>query len=160
MSRSVRQWRHLKQIKRGGGCHTVAGLASIPDGSFALECPACPHPGRNLPQNWDQVSEDKRYVFLLLSCAQQLRYFPSWLYSCFLAVDGNFRLKLKSCGINDPEIGSGWSYFVESKEYINHISKNTTDIEVCPNSSIVITILIFFCVRLLDVVPLFMLSIK
>ena len=27
-------------------------------------------------------------------------------------------------------MGSGWSYFVENKDYIQHISENTTDIEV------------------------------
>ena len=53
-----------------------------------------------------------------------------WLYSYFLAVDGNFRLKLKNRGIKDPELGSGWSYFVENSEYIQHISESTTDTEV------------------------------
>jgi hypothetical protein len=48
-----------------------------------------------------------------------------WLYTYFLAVDANFRLKLKNRGINDPEIGSGWSYFVESKQYNKHISQAT-----------------------------------
>jgi len=38
------------------------GLDSVPDGAFALECPACPHPGRNLPKDWDKASEDTRYV--------------------------------------------------------------------------------------------------
>ena len=66
MSRCVRQWRHLKQIKRGGGCHTTTDLVSVPNGEFALECPACPHPGRNLPQDWDKAPEDKKYVVLLL----------------------------------------------------------------------------------------------
>ena len=58
------------------------------------------------------------------------KYLPRWLYSYFLAVDTNFRLKLKSRGIADPEIGSGWSYFVESKQYHQHVSQKTTDIEV------------------------------
>ena len=56
--------------------------------------------------------------------------FPRWLYACFLAVDGNFRLKLKSRGINDPEISSRWSYFVENKTYMQHISENTIETEV------------------------------
>ena len=38
------------------------GLASIPDGAFALECPACPHPGRNLPDDWDKTPEDNKYA--------------------------------------------------------------------------------------------------
>lgn len=59
--------------------------------------------------------------------------FFRWLYSCFLAIDANFRLKLKSRGINDPEIGSGWSYFVESQQYNKHISRNVSEAEVSPS---------------------------
>lgn len=55
---------------------------------------------------------------------------PRWLYTYFLAVDANFRLKLKNRGINDPEVGSGWSYFVESKQYSRHISQATDETEV------------------------------
>ncbi|KAF9782109.1 hypothetical protein BJ322DRAFT_1009547 [Thelephora terrestris] len=113
ISRCVRQWRHLKQIKRGGGAHSPMGLVSVRDGEFALECPACPQPGRNLPANWKQAPSDKR-----------------WLYSLFLAVDANFRLKLKDRKIHDPEIGSGWAYFVENKKYIEHVSQITNSIEV------------------------------
>lgn len=75
MSRCVRQWKHLKQVKRGGGGHIMAGLASIPDGAFALECPACPHPGRNLPQDWDQTPEDKQSVYLSPSRGERLKPF-------------------------------------------------------------------------------------
>ena len=52
------------------------------------------------------------------------------MYSCFLAVDANFRLKLKSRGICDPEIGSGWSYFVGNEQYNKHISQKTIETEV------------------------------
>jgi len=52
------------------------------------------------------------------------------LYSYFLAVDANFRLKLKNRGIKDPETGSGWSYFVGNKDYDKHISQKTIDMEV------------------------------
>ena len=52
------------------------------------------------------------------------------MYSCFLAVDANFRLKLKRRGIADPEIGSGWSYFVENEQYSKHVSRNTIETEV------------------------------
>ena len=64
MSQCVRQWRSIKQIKRGGGGHNPNGLTSITEGSLAIECPACPHPGRNLPQGWDDALGDKRYVCL------------------------------------------------------------------------------------------------
>ena len=64
MSRCVRQWKHLKQIKRGGGSHMKTGLDTVLDGAFALECPACPHPGRNLPEDWDRAPKETQYVYL------------------------------------------------------------------------------------------------
>jgi len=132
MSRCVRQWRHLKQIKRGGGGHMEMRPGSVPAGVFALECLACPHPGRNLPEGWDQAPKETRYVCLTLLpfLPKRSKLFTRWLYSCFLAVDANFRLKLKSRGINDPETGSGWSYFVESTQYSKHISEKTIETEV------------------------------
>ena len=53
-----------------------------------------------------------------------------WLYSLFLAVDTNFRLKLKDHKIKDPELRSRWAYFVETDRYIEHVSQNTNDVEV------------------------------
>jgi len=55
----MRQWRHLKGVKRGGGAHQTHNLAATVPGSFAIECPACPHPARNLPEDWDSVSGAK-----------------------------------------------------------------------------------------------------
>ena len=130
MTRCARQWRNLKQIKRGGGGHLETGLASVPDGTFALECPACLHPGHNLPEAWDQAPEDIQYGCVYCPLAQESKPLFRWLYSCFLAVDANFCLKLKSHGINNPEIGSGWSYFVGHKQYSKHISQRTADTEV------------------------------
>ena len=53
-----------------------------------------------------------------------------WLYTQFIAVDANFKLKLKNRRINDPELGSGWSYFVENSPYTRHIANNPHDKEV------------------------------
>ena len=55
ISRSMRQWRHLKGVKRGGGAHQTHPLSETAPGSFAIECPACPHPRRNLPDDWDST---------------------------------------------------------------------------------------------------------
>jgi hypothetical protein len=53
----------------------------------------------------------------------------------YLATDANFRLKLKARGIEDPELGSGWAYFVEESEYAAHIKRNMKDKDVsCPTS--------------------------
>lgn len=62
MSRSVRQWRHLKDIKRGGAGHTLSPVSELSNGSLAIECPACPHPGRNLPTGWDSEVGSREYV--------------------------------------------------------------------------------------------------
>jgi hypothetical protein len=47
-----------------------------------------------------------------------------------LAMDANFRLRLKARGIMDSELGSGWAYFVEESEYAAHIKKNMEDKDV------------------------------
>ena len=52
MSRCVRQWRHLKDLKRGAAGHTTTKIEKLGDGALAVECPACPHPDRNLPTGW------------------------------------------------------------------------------------------------------------
>ena len=62
MSRCVREWRHLKDLKRGGAGHTTLAVEELGDGSLAVECPACPHPERNLPPEWKNVEEDRAYV--------------------------------------------------------------------------------------------------
>lgn len=62
--------------------------------------------------------------------AQNNRNLFRWLYRCFLAVDANFRLKLKNREISDPETGSGWSYFVENERYGKHVSRKAIEEEV------------------------------
>lgn len=59
ISRCVRQWRHLKDIKRGGAGHTNIAVDELKDGALAIECPACPHPGRNLPAGWDTAPSER-----------------------------------------------------------------------------------------------------
>ena len=58
--------------------------------------------------------------------------FHSWLYALHLALDANFRLKLKDRGLVDPEFGPGWAYFVNEEKYKEEIAKHTDVIEVCP----------------------------
>ncbi|TDL13202.1 hypothetical protein BD410DRAFT_707921, partial [Rickenella mellea] len=74
-------------------------------GECAVECPACPHPGRNLPEGWENADKKDRYK-----------------YALFLAMDANFRLKSKERGIRDSPLGDGWSYFVQSRPFKEHVS--------------------------------------
>jgi hypothetical protein len=48
----VRQWRHLKMLKRAGRGHDPDGVTATRGGELAVLCPACPQPGKNLPVDW------------------------------------------------------------------------------------------------------------
>lgn len=48
--RLIRQWRNLKQHKNAGTAYSPP--VQIAPGSLAQFCPACPQPGVNLPENW------------------------------------------------------------------------------------------------------------
>jgi hypothetical protein len=54
-----------------------------------------------------------------------------FLYTLFLAVDANFKLKGKDRGINDPELAPGWASFVEEGRYQEHIMQYVDQTEVC-----------------------------
>jgi hypothetical protein len=47
----------------------------------------------------------------------------SFLYTLFLAIDANFRLKRKlvSSESADPSLSQGWSYYVETSQFAQHI---------------------------------------
>ena len=131
MSRCVRQWRHLKDIKRGGAGHTSTAVDDLGDGALAIECPACPHPGRNLPPEWENESRDKAYaLFYILTPQHSMTIHHRWLYSLFIAIDANFRLKLKTRGINDPELGSGLAYFMNAPKFEAHLKSHVKEEEV------------------------------
>jgi hypothetical protein len=49
--RASRQWRDLKNRMESGIGHRPEEV-SVPDGSMAIFCPACPQPGVNLPKDW------------------------------------------------------------------------------------------------------------
>lgn len=53
-------------LKRAGRGHDPAGVAATAPGELAVECPACPHPGRNLPDGWDQAPPEIRCDFSVL----------------------------------------------------------------------------------------------
>ena len=53
-----------------------------------------------------------------------------FLYTQFLAVDANFKLKGKDRGINDPDLTPGWASFVEDGRYQEHIIQYVDQSEV------------------------------
>ena len=58
----VRQWRNLQALKRGGRGHDPTGVDGTQEGELAVQCRACPLPGVNLPEGWENAPEDDRYV--------------------------------------------------------------------------------------------------
>ncbi|KAJ7495442.1 hypothetical protein FB451DRAFT_1077072 [Mycena latifolia] len=107
--RMTREWRHVVMLKRAGRGHVPDGIATTPQGSCALLCPACPQPGKNLPPGWKDVPEEKQF-----------------LYALFLAIDANFRLKRKDVSTEekDPGLGKGWAFYCEVEAYMKHVAEN------------------------------------
>jgi hypothetical protein len=42
-------------FKRAGRGHEPGGIDATSKGELTVECPACPHPGRNLPDGWENA---------------------------------------------------------------------------------------------------------
>ncbi|PPR07725.1 hypothetical protein CVT26_003718, partial [Gymnopilus dilepis] len=61
LCRMILQWRHLKLLKWGGRGHDPTGVDGTQDRELALRCPSCPHPGINLPDNWEDVPDQYKY---------------------------------------------------------------------------------------------------
>jgi len=58
----IHEWRHLNMLRRAGRGHDPAGVDATAEGECAVVCPACPHPGINMPDGWENVPEDKQWV--------------------------------------------------------------------------------------------------
>ena len=42
-------------LKRAGQGHEQGGIDAISKGELMVECPACPHPGQNIPDDWEKA---------------------------------------------------------------------------------------------------------
>ncbi|KAJ7774531.1 hypothetical protein DFH07DRAFT_865838 [Mycena maculata] len=92
----TKEWRSCRSLKRAARGHDPLGIANTAPGECALLCPACPHPGKNLPPDFKDAPEDKQFLYVL-----------------FLAMDANFRLKRKDVSTEqkDPGLCRGWAFF-------------------------------------------------
>ncbi|PPQ76961.1 hypothetical protein CVT24_009371 [Panaeolus cyanescens] len=102
--RAFRLWRNIMALKRAGRGHDPSGVQGTAQGELAPECPACPHPGKNLPDDWMTAG-----AFL-------------FLYTLFIAIDANFKLKAKDRKLDDIETMEGQSLFVNETEYQKFLS--------------------------------------
>ncbi|KAJ7436476.1 hypothetical protein B0H11DRAFT_2364591 [Mycena galericulata] len=112
-NRMCREFRHLMMLKRAGRARAYdpSGVDGTKQGELAIQCPACPRPGINLPEGWEKASLEERF-----------------LYTFFFALDACFRLKrrLVSSELWDPDLGSGWGYFVDTGPYREYL-RGVTD---------------------------------
>ena len=49
-------------LKRSGRGLDPKGAAATSSGELAIECPACPHPNRNLTLDWDSVGPQEYFI--------------------------------------------------------------------------------------------------
>ncbi|KAG2096118.1 uncharacterized protein F5147DRAFT_584181 [Suillus discolor] len=110
----VIMWRNIKMLMRAGRGHDPGGVEATQQGQLAVLCPACPQPGKNLSDNWENEPVAMR-----------------WLHSFFLAIDANFRLKCRmiSTNLRDPGLTHGWAYFVEECGYKSYLKENSAVIQ-------------------------------
>ncbi|KAJ3513190.1 hypothetical protein NLJ89_g3087 [Agrocybe chaxingu] len=106
--RIVREWRHVRLLKRMGRGHAASGVQGTQKGECAILCPACPHPGINLPEDWHDQPESRQ-----------------WLYSLFIGIDANFCLKRMnvSSDLQDPGLNHGYAYVVDNTEFQAYLAK-------------------------------------
>ncbi|KAJ7839074.1 hypothetical protein B0H13DRAFT_1650401 [Mycena leptocephala] len=106
--RMCRQFQHLLLLKRGARAeaYSPSGVAGTKQGELAVECPACPRPGVNLPEGWENTTPEERFLITL-----------------FIAMDACFQLKrrLISSELKDPDLGPGWAYMVETGPYREYL---------------------------------------
>ncbi|KAJ7800682.1 hypothetical protein B0H14DRAFT_3490386 [Mycena olivaceomarginata] len=111
----MRQWREVKRHKRAKRGHSAGGVRGTSQGELVVHCRACPQPGWNLPDGWEDAPPFYRFIYIL-----------------FLAQDANFRLSNRnvSTEVADPILGDGWGYFCKrygEDGYYAHIAKHVNE---------------------------------
>ncbi|KAL0060976.1 hypothetical protein AAF712_012207 [Marasmius tenuissimus] len=111
----LRQWRHIKMCKRCGRGHDPSGIAGTKHGEAAVPCRACPHPDKNMPEDWEMAPADEQY-----------------LHALFLAEDANFKQKARARpnDSRDPALGPGFGCFVPNDIYLEELGKRTSQEEI------------------------------
>ena len=100
-------------------------------GSCAVQCPACPHLGKNLPANWVDKGNKRQLIVSYNFFMTFMTLFHSFLYTLSLSMGVNFQLKLKERNIKDKKrLGRGLSYYVNETLYGEMVSKSMHVIEV------------------------------
>ncbi|KAK7045518.1 hypothetical protein VNI00_007350 [Paramarasmius palmivorus] len=111
----IREWRHIKMGRRSGRGHDTTGLSGTPNGGTMVLCRACPHPGINLPQGWEDAPKEMQFLYALL-----------------VSIDANFKQKARSRpgDKNDPVLGPGFGCFVPNEPYMEEINRSADQDEI------------------------------
>lgn len=125
------QWQHLKLLKRAGRGNDPTGVSGTKPGELAILCPTCPHPGKNLPDDWKSRPATEQCVSFLLFCLLS-HFLARFLYTLIVCMDANFRLKnqLVSNYSVDPGLGIGWAYMVDRKPYEKYALSHANEEDV------------------------------
>ncbi|EAU89764.2 hypothetical protein CC1G_12722 [Coprinopsis cinerea okayama7 len=102
LRRVSRQWRKLKELKRNGFCHMGRNPG---EGELALFCAACPQPGINLADNWEDDDE-------------------KWKYMRSYVADGNFTCVHRKGRQDDDSLvylKNGEGYMTKRDSYAEHL---------------------------------------
>lgn len=143
----IHEYRHIKGAKRRGRGHFSSGIEGTSTGELIIPCRACPHPGVNLPERWEQAPPEMRLFSLGPLIIKNLTL-VRFLYAVFLAVDANFkhksRLRVTKAKLlaqkaqaeavaqglpeveevidaKDVALGPGWGCFVDNGPYMEHL---------------------------------------
>ncbi|KAF8869244.1 hypothetical protein BD779DRAFT_1614570 [Infundibulicybe gibba] len=103
--RVVREWRHLKMLKRAGRGQTPLAFLGRSRRTRII-MPGMPTSGKNLPKDWQECSPKER-----------------WRHALFLGIDANFRLKRLN---SQPR----YAYFVHDatfNKFLNEYNKRIPD---------------------------------
>lgn len=60
----IRQWCYLKTLKHGAHGYEKNRIARTTPRSCAVECSACPNLNKNMPENWKNTPDNKKYISL------------------------------------------------------------------------------------------------
>ncbi|PBK83240.1 hypothetical protein ARMGADRAFT_945276 [Armillaria gallica] len=109
----VWEWCHLKLLKQQlakSPCDfkdTLPGKLPVTAGSLAVKCLACPWPGINLDEGWENDTNDL------------------WKYTPYLAIDANFQLVcfMVSNSNRDPSLTNRVAFIVWQDEFREHVAE-------------------------------------
>jgi hypothetical protein len=64
----IREYRHMKMLKRAMRGYDPRGVMVTKPGECAVLCPTCPQPGLNLEVGWELEPRERRYMKKKDSC--------------------------------------------------------------------------------------------